>query len=761
LGTFCIMDRKARHNELTSDELASLHDFSEMCVKAMVDRRYRLQRQDNPAQLIASTAHDLMTPLTGVQLSLSLLKGDDEVQSKLSHQQRQLLTTASTCSELMFRMAQTTVETLRQGSAPLSSSMAQQTPDNMQTPAVTDTIQITKLAELVKSLIAIMDPIPKRVPLIITLDPSGPPAIIGDDLKLFRSALNLVSHAIGRTELGWVHLRIYPKTDSIEDENQSHLVFECEDTGSKIEVEEYQYLFQPSRKTEENNIRLGLSSVASLINSLDGEYGFRPRTPVSDPKGRQRLGANFWFSVPLFIPETSCKASSATAGNFERNGSSHSMSRYPSIPVLHRPSSGSRLQINGSNGSLSSSLSSSLSRHLSSESIGDRRNIFWDQNAAQKIAAAVAPSSGKKSAWELDCNKNMFTKPKQNEQNTSEVAAGSADTKSAPSIASRPRRRRALVIDDSLVVRKSLAMALKRKLGYSVVLAVDGLDGLNKLKEIPFDICLCDFLMPVMDGMDCVKQFREWERENRPWDRQPIVGISAHASANDGGRGIKAGMDDFKPKPITIKTLIEVHESDSVTARAKILNELEEYFGQQTQLVTNICKKAPPNAVAEVPTEVEQAMKLKRARSRSKNHVSNEKVCLIATNSPIIKSNELLTKLKGSGWKVVVVHDGEEALRSLQTRNWDVVLIDDDIPVLVGTPFITTFRRWEGQDRINRQRNIFLLVDGDIPAPSDKASTVQPPSGLDGVLRKPVDWDHLQYMIQKGPKAGSLEIIVK
>ena len=200
--------------------------------------------------------------------------------------------------------------------------------------------------------------------------------------------------------------------------------------------------------------------------------------------------------------------------------------------MLHRPSSGSRLQINGSNGSLSSSLSSSLTRRLSSESIGDRRNIFWDQNAAQKLAAAV--------------DKNMFTKPKQNKQNTSEVAAGSVDTKSAPNIASRPRERRALVIDDSSVVRKSLAMALKRKLGYSVSLAVDGLDGLNKLRETPFDLCLCDFLMPVMDGMDCVKQFREWEKENRPWDRQLIIGISAHASANDGGRGIKAGMDDFK-----------------------------------------------------------------------------------------------------------------------------------------------------------------------------------------------------------------------
>jgi hypothetical protein len=44
-----------------------------------------------------------------------------------------------------------------------------------------------------------------------------------------------------------------------------------------VEVEENQYLFQPSR-TEDGILRLGLSSVASLINALDGEYGFRPRT---------------------------------------------------------------------------------------------------------------------------------------------------------------------------------------------------------------------------------------------------------------------------------------------------------------------------------------------------------------------------------------------------------------------------------------------------------------------------------------------------
>ena len=64
-----------------------------------------------------------------------------------------------------------------------------------------------------------------------------------------------------------------------------------------------------------------------------------------------------------------------------------------------------------------------------------------------------------------------------------------------------PRRRHALIVDDSLVIRKSLERALN-KLGFEVSLAVDGMEGLEKLKETMYDIVLCDFLMPVMDGME-------------------------------------------------------------------------------------------------------------------------------------------------------------------------------------------------------------------------------------------------------------------
>ena len=80
----------------------------------MVDRRNQLEHHEDPERLIAYTAHDLMTPLTGVQLSLSLLKDDRDVKEKLSTQQMELLATAANCSDLMIRICQTAIETLRQ-----------------------------------------------------------------------------------------------------------------------------------------------------------------------------------------------------------------------------------------------------------------------------------------------------------------------------------------------------------------------------------------------------------------------------------------------------------------------------------------------------------------------------------------------------------------------------------------------------------------------------------------------------------------------
>lgn len=757
-----MIDTRARPGGLTLEEQGSLHDFADMTVKVMVDRRYQLQTRENPAQLIAYTAHDLMTPLTGVQLSLSLLNQDEDVQRQLGSHHLELLKTAANCSDLMIRICQTVIDTLRQ-----------ETPASLPTDLMgsTGNIPVTKMAELVSSLSMIMDPIPKPVPLIITLDPLVPPMVMSDDLKLFRSALNLLSHALSRTELGYVHMKISSK------EETGHLLFECENTGKAVEVEEYQYLFQPSR-TEDGILRLGLSSVASLINSLDGEYGFRPRAAAPDgkvlldSKGRRRTGSVFWFSVPLFLHDSFGVAPEDGDSNkfhkhhrsFDMSASQTAQVKLPVIPLIQRVGS-------------TSSISSVGRRQKQSLFVGDISQAAAVSASClnEVFAPSVQPT--------IPVNPQNFLDQKMPAMPRGPDEQGNGESNAAPAVAplptrmdkpSAPRKRRGLVIDDSLVVRKSLAVALK-KMGFEVTQARDGMEGFECLKETMFDMTLCDFLMPVMDGMDCVKQYREWESKNRPGFRQLIIGISAHASANDHGQGLKAGMDDFEPKPISIKTLTEMQDREVVRNRTKQLDELDRSTHSSISSA-NVVDGETANgeiagpassalsAASKRPMQDNQEMEAKRPRTFSADEVEpapTTPVCLIATDTPTAKSSDVLTKLESSGWKVIVVHDGNDALRLLQMRNWDAVLIDDDLPVVAGTPCVAKFREWEQNNRVNKQKNVCLVCEGDIPSPDDKASVIQAPSGIDGVLRKPVQWKDLQYFIQRTKKDGPLGIVVR
>ena len=674
-----------------------------MTIQLMVDRRYRLQTRENPAQLIAYTAHDLMTPLTGVQLSLSLLKDDEDVQRQLSSHHLELIKTAANCSDLMIRICQTVIKTLRKEDP---ASLTAQDMDSGEGAA------FTVMVDLVKSLLMILEPIPKPVPLIITLDPQLPVYILSDDLKLFRSALNLVSHAMSRTKLGYVHLKIHAQQD------KANVLFECVNTGVDVAVEEYQYLFQPSR-TEDGILHLGLSSVASLINSLNGQYGFRAAPHIG---GRKQTGSVFWFSVPLFQAES--------GGNESVAESQTASTTLPVLPLLQRAGS-----------------STNLMRNASASSMASRRASLAIEDILQvdRLNAVFAPT----------VNTNTPTERK--------MSAISSTVNGGPEV-SGSRKRRALVIDDSLVVRKSLAFALK-KLDFEVTLAKDGMEGFACLKDQMFDITLCDFLMPVMDGMDCVKQYREWEEKNRPSFKQLIVGISAHANANDHGQGLKAGMEDFKPKPISIEDLTEMTISDVARKRSKQLDTLEGCTSvSSSHVVDGEPMDTDPSASSKrAATEaLERSAKRVRAPSVDFSHEStSEPVCLIATDTPTMESNTIAITLESNGWQVVIVHDGQEVLRLLQIRNWDAVLIDDKLPMIPGTLCITGFREWEQINRVNKQKNMLLVVEGDIPSPDDKASVIQPPHGVDGVLRNPVQWKDLEVYVKKSKKDGSLGIVVR
>ena len=773
LGTFCVLDSKPKPDGLSEDDQAFLKDLADLTVREMVIRKSSLAGEQSPAKMIAYTAHDLMTPLTGVQLSLSLLKEDEEVKEKLGGHQQELLSTAANCSDLMIRICQTALDTLREDTMAVPN-----VPTSAVAHAQEGSSPITKMPELIKSLTMIMDPIPKKVPMILTLDTSLPHRIVCDDLKLFRSTLNLVSNGITRTELGVVHMKIY-----LRSADNSKIIFECFDTGPEIEAKDHDDLFNPGH-TSEGEFHLGLSSVATLVKSLDGEYGYRHGGLTT--KGQSHLhqkGSTFWFSIPLYSMK-GVGSGSESLKSFGDNSGGYGMTKTQSTKSLR-----------GSLDGISDFFAAQINGHSSKNAC-----LLHATQSPGRNSPFPITKSGTNSLATITSGppRNIFTPA----MTSIEPASSGADYKMAApasvsaAVAPTTRKSRALIIEDSLVVRKSVARALER-MGMTVAQAVNGAEGLERLKAKMYDFVLCDFLMPVMDGIDCVRQYREWEKQNRPHFSQYIVGISAHANANDGNKGINAGMNEFRQKPISVAILAAIREDPKVSSVSRQLDESEsknEGFesGASNQSLQSMSDKqshsfksglnlnrnlsgtlfgtSPKRPAVSTSTssrqnEVFEVPQPFSKRQRTDNDVGSidltgSPACLIASDWSIERSSPLVAAMEARGWKVIHTKNGQHAMQLLKKRVWDAILLDDQLTPHSGSSCCKAFRHWERQNRANRQRNFFFLCSIHVPSVFDKASTIQPPTGFDGVLGKPVVWEELNHLLHI-KKDRSMEIIMR
>lgn len=112
-----------------------------------------------------------------------------------------------------------------------------------------------------------------------------------------------------------------------------------------------------------------------------------------------------------------------------------------------------------------------------------------------------------------------------------------------PQRALADRRRRVLVVDDSLTVRE-LERKLLEKRGYDVTVAVDGMDGWNAVRSDAFDLVVTDVDMPRMDGIELVTLIKG----DPMLKRVPVMIVSYKDRDEDRRRGLDAGADYYLAK---------------------------------------------------------------------------------------------------------------------------------------------------------------------------------------------------------------------
>ena len=116
-----------------------------------------------------------------------------------------------------------------------------------------------------------------------------------------------------------------------------------------------------------------------------------------------------------------------------------------------------------------------------------------------------------------------------------------------------------LIVDDSKMVRKIIAVSLKGEKQLILHEAGSGLEALDKLMEMdtPVDLIFTDINMPNMDGLEFIKRCKEDEM----YKDIPIIVITTEDGVEDRQRALELGATGFVSKPLDRESILDITTS--------------------------------------------------------------------------------------------------------------------------------------------------------------------------------------------------------
>ncbi len=359
-----------------------------------------------------------------------------------------------------------------------------------------------------------------------------PPWMAGDPGRVRQILTNLAGNAVKFTSAGEVVVRV---TLAAQTAHDALLRFEVSDTGIGIPLAVQGRLFQAFAQADSSTTRrfggtgLGLAICKQLVEMMDGQIG------IESTPGQ---GSTFWFTVRLAKRPAPANVTDSTA------------------PVLRSP---------GMDGL-------ALARAIKTDpALASVRLVLLTsfsqrghgQEARQAGIAAYLTKPIHPSHLH-DCLVLVLGTPE-------ETPATALITRHSVAEARAQLRARVLVAEDNIVNQK-VAVRMLEKLGCRADITANGLEAVQAVAHMAYDIVFMDCQMPDMDGYAATATIRA--REAQTHSHLPIIAMTANAMQGDREKCLAAGMDDYVSKPVKEGELLAMLQKwGSASAHAGITLE--------------------------------------------------------------------------------------------------------------------------------------------------------------------------------------------